>query len=115
MKRKFRKIIDQIKTRKNKIVGKISAAATAVFVTGMTAISASAADGGGGEIVGKINSLQTSAKQIATALAILMAICAGIAFMCGANGKQQGKGWIIGIAIGCVIVAAASSIVAFFM
>lgn len=114
MKRKFRKIIDQIKSRKNKIVAKVSATATAVFVTGMTAISASAADATG-QIVSKINELSDSGKTIAKAVSILMFVGAGLTFMFGPRGKENGKSWIINIAFGVMIVSLAAALASFFL
>lgn len=102
------------KRERRKIRAKTSAFLATVFVTGMTTISANAADGATGQIVSKITELSSSAKTIAGAISVLMFICAGIAFMCGANGKQQGKGWVIGIGVGCLIASIASALASFF-
>lgn len=102
------------KREHRKIRAKTLAFLATAFVTGMTTISASAADGATGQITSKITELSDSAKKIAGAISVLMFICAGIAFMCGAQGKQQGKGWLIGVGVGCLIVSVATALAGFF-
>lgn len=108
----IKNIVKKVRERKNQIIAKTSTFLATAFVTGLTAISANAAVAG--EITQKINGLQTDAKTVAWAAAILMVIFAGIAFMCGRAGKETGKSWLIGIAIGCLVVSVASSLVDFF-
>lgn len=111
----IKKVKNRIRERKHRQIGaKISAFLSTALVTGMTTISASAADGATGQIVSKITELSSSAKTIAGAISVLMFICAGIAFMCGANGKQTGKGWLIGVGVGCLIVSVAAALASFF-
>lgn len=108
----LKRILKRISERKNQIAAKISTMIATTFVTGLTALSANAAVAD--QITKKINSLQVDAKTIAWSAGILMCIFAGIAFMCGRSGKETGKSWLIGIAIGCLVVSVASSIIEFF-
>lgn len=113
MKIKFKKLIDQIKARKNKIVIKISATATAVFVTGMSAISASAAVDTSG-ITSKLTELSGGLTTVGWVAALVAVGAAAIAFFCGSHGMQTGKKILIGVAVGCSLLTLGDAFVGFF-
>lgn len=111
----IKNILKKVRERKNQIIAKTSTFLAAAFITAMTVIPASAADGATGQIVTKITELQGSGKTIAQAVSILMFIGAGLTWMFGPRGKENGKSWVINIAVGVMIVSLASALASFFI